>query len=197
MTADDARTWRDLADQLTPEQIAFYEKAEREVREKTGESADAFWLLDCARHDAESNMIKNVMDIDPPPDAELPAFGDVQNGRLVMTFEGTKRHVLDIGVGNAEVPELPDDEYPPTTASVDVDLVIIGQQYSDGTADRSILVVPLTSDDEPDFVPGDCTYCVSLDEAELDADGARRLGQALIDAADELDQLSDPESAAD
>jgi hypothetical protein len=49
--------------------------------------------------------------------------------------------------------------------------------------------VPLSSGETPDFVSDDCDCLVSLDGAELDADGARRLGAALIAAADELDKL--------
>jgi len=106
-----------------------------------------------------------------------------------MTFEGTTRHIPDAGVGIARVPQHPDDEDPETAASLDVGLVIVGQQYGDGRTDRGILIVPLSSGETPDFVPDDCDCLVSLDGAELDADGARRLSAALIAAADELDKL--------
>jgi hypothetical protein len=46
-----------------------------------------------------------------------------------------------------------------------------------------------TGDEVPEFVPDECSYHVSLDGAALDADGARRLGQAPIEAADEIDEL--------
>jgi len=187
MTDDDARTWRDLANQLTPEQIAFYENAEREVRAKTGEVDDAFWL-NIARHEAQSNMIKDVMGVTPPPDTKLPTFGHTEGDQLVTSFEGTTREVPDIGVGAAEVPQLPD--YPVTTASIDVNVMIEGQQYTDGTTERTVRLIPITTDDPPDPIDDDCEYLVTLDDAVLDADGARRLGRALIDAADEIERLS-------
>src|ERR1700738_2678126 len=52
-----ATTWRDLADQLTPEQVARYERFEREL--KAGglpETTTTDALLDYARRDAEGNL---------------------------------------------------------------------------------------------------------------------------------------------
>lgn len=101
--SDTGRTWRDIADQLTSEQIAYYEMVEREGWEETGETNDEFWLKQ-ARRDAESNMIERVMDVRLPPDASRD-FGHVVDGVFVQFFEGTRREVLDVGAGWCVVPE--------------------------------------------------------------------------------------------
>lgn len=83
-----------------------------------------------------------------------------------------------------------DDEYPETTVQFGVKLAISGCQYVDGVTERRIVFTPFVDGERPDFVPDDCSYFVDLSSTvELEADSARRLGQALIDAADEIDGL--------
>ena len=67
---DTARTWRDLADQLTPEQIAILEDHERHRRDYGTPWSDSE-QLDIARRYARQNITDEVLfgHIAPPADA--------------------------------------------------------------------------------------------------------------------------------
>lgn len=60
-----------------------------------------------------------------------------------------------------------------------------GRQYADGTAERT---VGIWYDDE--------SHPYLLANLELDAVDARRFGEALIDAADEIDRYAEEDAAA-
>jgi hypothetical protein len=83
---DNATSWRDLIDQLTPEQIAELEYCEREGIPPG--LADPEHQLNGARAMAEHNVIQALCaDIAPPSDATGPvyhweAWGDGGHGRM-------------------------------------------------------------------------------------------------------------------
>jgi hypothetical protein len=62
----DAASWRDIADQLTPDQVAHMESLQPQFEDKP----DA--LLFLARHEAAENLRSSVMfgHIKPPPDSK-------------------------------------------------------------------------------------------------------------------------------
>ena len=94
-------TWRDLIDELTPEQIAFYERMEA----KFGDEIDhAFWLSS-ARNEAQSNMVGHIMGAELPIDATHQRWGHVADGEMVLDFDGTTREIIYIGIGDATVPQ--------------------------------------------------------------------------------------------
>jgi hypothetical protein len=66
--------------------------------------------------------------------------------------------------------------------------IIVGRVEPDGTVSRRVLLCTMLDDDvvsRPDVYQEE-----GYMTAQLDADSARRVGQALIDAADEIDRLS-------
>lgn len=103
-------TWRDIADQLTPEQIAEMEEWESQhPDEQKG-------LLLEARDYAEDNLRGMVMfpHITPPPDAQgtLGCWTE-QSGQWSREFDGTGRDPLR-----------------------EFEVSIAGRQYCDGTTER-------------------------------------------------------------
>lgn len=88
----------------------------------------------------------------------------VRDGSIVIEFDGTERDVENVG-------------------GFTVALLIEGTQFTDGSIKRGVRVLANDFREDPDV------HCC-LNEAVLAADGARRLGQALIDAADEMDGLA-------
>jgi hypothetical protein len=76
-------------------------------------------------------------------------------------FDGSTRHVESRGLN--------------------VTLLIEGMQFTDGHIEREVCMCCYTNTDDHS-----AEACVLLD-----ADGARRVGLALIDAADEMDELAE------
>lgn len=111
---DNAKTWRDLADQLTPEQIAELEYCEREGTPPG--IADPGNHLNHARKLAELNIARAMFaDIAPPPDAG----GDIDDW-MDWDDEVYQRMFTSW-----------------THAAGDVS--IVGWQFSDGRVEREIL----------------------------------------------------------
>jgi hypothetical protein len=111
---DNAATWRDLADQLTPEQIAELEYCEREGVPPG--IADAGHQLNHARKLAELNLARAMLaDVPPPPDAigEIDEWMDWDADLYQRTFESWKHPACEVSV--------------------------LGQQFSDGRVERYIL----------------------------------------------------------
>ena len=78
-TPDDATTWRDLADQLTPEQRRSYENLERETHGRM----PAERLLEFAREEVEGNLADIAhCDVAAPADANwVGRWGQNLDGR--------------------------------------------------------------------------------------------------------------------
>lgn len=97
-TDNTALTWRDLADQLTPEQIAGLERFEAELS-NIPQKVDI--LLSAARHRIEYNLIDAVAgDVPVPPGAEVDTAGwernpdDTGYSRTVVWHEETIGDVI-------------------------------------------------------------------------------------------------------
>lgn len=130
---DTARTWRDLADQLTPEQIAILEDHERHRRDYGTPWSDPE-QLDIARRYAQQNLTDEVLfgHIAPPADAtRTTGWWRDRHDNWTRGFHGT--------------------------------------QSADGSVTTRYIGV----------------HTLHV----FDAAGARRLAAAILDAADELDQL--------
>ena len=142
MTTPNNTTWRALADQLTPEQIAELEYCERE--QIPPGLADPEHHLNCARAMACENFIQRLCaDVAAPADAggtinDWEEWGDGYGRMYTVSNRGA--------------------------------VEIFGVQFDDGRIERNILC------------RADC---------DMTAADARRLAQALIEAADELDRLDD------
>lgn len=108
----------------------------------------------------------------------------VVDGAIVLDFEGSEETVESVGFSGVHCPRCDD----PRGADLGVVLQVQGRQFPSGLVDRWVCVMPTTSDDVD---IADFNDLISLDEARLGADGARRLGQALIDTANLLDGLSE------
>ena len=114
-THDDAATWRDLTDQLTPKQIAEMEYCEREGIPPglTGPQHQ----LNCARMMARENMTQALCaDIPTPPDAVQVYAGEEWSGDRQGRMFVVATHTVD-----------------------GVTVEIVGIQFSDGTVERHIL----------------------------------------------------------
>lgn len=153
---DNATTWRDLADALTPPQIAYLENWENhpEIPPMADGSAPpaeqhALGLLFAAReyvgHNAAAALYADVAP--PPDDGQHHHWQHDGDGKWSRFFTGSTREVGDTTV------------------------IISGFQDSSGTITRSITV--------------------DGDAEDLDAAQAREVAAALLDAAAELDRLSD------
>ncbi len=83
---DNATTWRDLADQLTPEQIAELEYCDREEIPPGVASAEGHLFR--ARKMAELNIARAMFaDVAPPVDAiQVEAWMDWGDGEYQRTF---------------------------------------------------------------------------------------------------------------
>jgi hypothetical protein len=106
----------------------------------------------------------------------------VVDGSIVMDFEADERLVESVGFSGVHCPRCED----PRGADEGVVLQVQGRQFPSGLVDRWVCVMPTTADDV-DIAR--FTDLISLDEARLGADGARRLGQALCEVADAMDEL--------
>lgn len=151
---DNATTWRDLTDQLTPEQVEKLSAAEKCSGLPDAEKAET--LLEWARDHAEQNLRDQVMfgHLERPEGAtQVYGCGERSDGRFSREFVGTARKVNGV------------------TVTID------GAQFADGTAERMLNV----GVDDLAEGPG----------GVLDGDQARQLAAALVEAADELDRLSD------
>jgi len=152
MHDDNAATWRDLAEQLTPEQIEKLTVSETQSPLPDAEKADL--LLDLAREWGQRNLDDHLMfcQIGRPAGATAVFHcGERTDGRgWSREFTGATRRVAGVS------------------------LTIEGTQFADGGIERQLYVVV---DDLPDSVGG-----------ALNADGARQLAAALIEAANELDE---------
>lgn len=152
-------TWRDLRDQLTPDQIAYLEGWE--ARPHLPVMADSEWidaeahqrgsLLFAAQEFAETNKIaEQCVNLPMPPDARVidgwHRFGE---GEFDRYFDGTTRR---------------DDS--------GVRVFISGRQMHDGRIEREITLAGRPDQDD-----------------RLSADDARAAARMLIEAADELDRL--------
>jgi len=151
-----ATTWRDLADQLTPEQIVSLADSEQGALGDPVEAAELnLWM---ARDRACKNLDDARFGHLPMPAGASKVFhwGD-DDGHWSRDFTGTERRVVSscrekAGVDIAE--------------KVDVD--IAGVQYDDGRTERHVYVY------------------ISADAAKLTAADAREHGKSLLEAADEM-----------
>jgi hypothetical protein len=121
MTTDNtAHTWRDLADQLTPEQVTTLDRIEADLLAR-GAPADivATVLLDHARYNAQHNLADTAMFGHLPAPAVarfLSHFEKNSTGSWLRRFDGAIRDIDDIRVE------------------------VIGIQHGDGTIDRAVCV---------------------------------------------------------
>jgi hypothetical protein len=114
MRDDNASTWRDLTDQLTPKQIAELEYCERE-QIPPGMAAPRHHL-NHARKMAELNLAQAMFaDIAVPPDAvdDVDDWTDYDDGHYQRMFTSWTHPTLDVSV--------------------------VGVQFSDGRVERYIL----------------------------------------------------------
>jgi hypothetical protein len=93
-----ATNWRDLADQLTPEQIEKLARMEQRSRMTADETAGM--LLVGARELATGNVVDQVAfgGIEPPSDATRCCIEEGGAGAWVRSFDGTARKVDDAEV---------------------------------------------------------------------------------------------------
>lgn len=156
---DNATTWRDLADALTPKQIAYIEDWERHPElppmadgSPPRDGAHRAGLLFTAQEFVKTNAAAALYaDVPAPPDAtfvdDWMEWGE--DDSYSRSFGGTKRVI---------------DPY----WFVDIN----GVQYSDGRIERTI-----RADTTEEFNDG-----------EMTAAQARLIAAAIIEAADELDR---------
>jgi hypothetical protein len=163
---ENAETWRDLTDQLTPEQIAELEESERNPyiifelpggnRRQTVEELRTS-LLRKARSAARDNLA-GMLYAEVPEPAGVTRLHRWDGDFDLRSFDGTRRPV-----------EVNGKDLDGNDAVVSVD--IWGTQHPDGHVERTIMVDG------------------SLDDL-LTLEQARRLGQALIEAADEAETMN-------
>ena len=132
---DQAETWRDLADQLTPEQIAYVEKAEQHpVVRADGSTFDAETrrgaLLFAAREFAEENVAAERFRHVPVPACadRIDAWWPGDNDSWSRAWWGTPR-VIEVAA-----------------ASGAFTVMLTGTQWSDGRVKTGVSVV---ADDAP------------------------------------------------
>ena len=151
---DNATTWRDLVDQLTPEQVAQFGRGEADALNSVAAGRNAYespedvarcFLVD-ARREAEQNLTDSTFDA-PIPAAASGAehWEDDGTGRWTRVVQGIQRNVGHLSVG------------------------ITGEQHPDGTVEWSAYA---HADDNP-----------------ATPDQLRQFAAALLEAADELDEL--------
>lgn len=196
---DDARTWRDLIDQLTREQIA-------ELAANDTGADDGGVLLSEARNFAEQNMIESIYCPDPLPADAIRGYGargfngkwrsygwqPDDDGKWWRGFEGTRYVVTDAVTETVDIVERifdDDDNESVYTRSAPVSfwfsVEIYGEQGIDGTVTRVVTL---------DHGPTDQSLEITEEswegmDLELSANTARRLADALTAAADEIDKL--------
>jgi hypothetical protein len=143
---DTARTWRDIADTLTDEQIESLQRWERDPVPGPGDNEAS--QLRMAREFAGSNAAAAFYaDVAPPPDAQQVddwTIGLWSDDGYTRGFRGASRAVDD-----------------------GIVVKVAGVQHVDGSAERGVVV--------------------ELRDDWLTAALARRLGEALIATADEVD----------
>ena len=117
---DTARTWRDLADQLTPAQVRTLDRIEADLLARDAPADQvAATLLDHARYHAQHNLRDTTMFGHLPTPActqFLNHFQDEGTGSFSRRFDGT---VWDID---------------------DIRVEVIGVQHDDGTVERAVYV---------------------------------------------------------
>lgn len=154
-----ATTWRDLADQLTPEQIAYIEHWESRPAEppkadgspRSVEQQRTALLFSARQFAAANTAAIAYSDIAPPAGAvDLDTWTAADGDGDMRFFTGTTRAVGSINVS------------------------ILGWQYSDGRAVRTVRV---ESTDE-------------YNDGDMPAAQARLVAAALIEAAGEMERLS-------
>jgi hypothetical protein len=153
------RSWRDMADQLTPEQAEWLEERERDpdsLVRATGNPdhrVDDDSLLFSARRYAGNNLAAAMIgDVPAPAGAvKLCEWGDPDTQDAFRLFWGATRSV-----------KLDDD--------TEIDVIIRGTQSADGTVEEHGILIEGGSDDV--MTTGD----------------VRRLAAALLEAADDIDR---------
>jgi hypothetical protein len=87
-----ATTWRDLADQLTPEQVEKLAAIERHSDMPADEMTAT--LLNGAREWATCNVVDHVAfgDVEPPPDATHCYLEEMHPGAWARCFDGTEHY---------------------------------------------------------------------------------------------------------
>lgn len=125
MHDDNATTWRDLADQLTSEQVDNLAAMERHSTMPPSETAAS--LLEGAREWATANVVDQVVfgDLEPPADAARWCMEEREPGVWARSFDGTERKVDDAQV------------------------FISGWQYEDGRSVRRIGIEARSDYDAP------------------------------------------------
>ena len=125
-TPDDcAHSWRDIADQLTPEQVAELDHWEQRPEPHQTDDHLREALLRAARDYAGRNIVDiRYSDVPAPPDATDTGAWDKGEGGIYARFiRGTHRQVRHLTV------------------------TIGGLQYSNGVIERTIRVQPGETDD--------------------------------------------------
>jgi hypothetical protein len=161
-TDNAATTWRDLADQLSKEQIGELvgRESDPDRLARICGNPDRRWtadlLLKTARRYVAHNLgVTLIGDVAPPPDAvRVYEWADADTPDPFRLFEASRRVVV---VGTLRY----DSE---------VEVATEGTQHADGAVEREIKVHQLHGDDV------------------LTAQQARELAVALVEAADELDR---------
>jgi hypothetical protein len=160
---ENATTWRDLADQLTPEQIARLEESERTYRSDAvslpmswtwvprTEGDIARTLLGFARTDAADNLNEVLFtEIALPAGAVSALLWEPEGWRC---FDGSSWSIE-------------------RNAGSDIQVQIVGVQYADGRVERRIAV-------------GELRHLEPITPLE-----AQQLAAVIAAAADEIDRLS-------
>jgi hypothetical protein len=150
---DNATTWRDLADQLTLDQLTWMELFERDALGDPGEVSAV--LLDAARGHSRQNLEDDALfgHLSTPAGArKVFHWEDDGTGHWSRRFAGTERGV-----------ELPSDSRFRNKADVDIE----GVQHADGSIERAVYVnangVELTAAAARDLA---ATLIAAADEAD-------------------------------
>jgi hypothetical protein len=155
------RRWRELASELTPEQVKFLEERESDpdsLVRITGNPeyrVDDDILLFNARRYAGDNLAAAMIDDVPDPAGAVKVSGweDPDTPGAFRLFSGTTRTV-ELGHGDG------------------IDITIRGAQSTDGSVEECGILVYGDSDDP------------------MTTQAARGLAAALLEAADEIDRLA-------
>jgi hypothetical protein len=174
-TPENAKTWRDLTDQLTPEQIAELEDREKYHRVNAAslpagypyewpprsESEIADLLLLLARGHARDNLVAAMV-------GEVPLPASVEKPADLCAYAWEEHDPLPYRVifGSRRVIPSRDDE--------DVEIKTSVIQFSDGRVDDGDVEGP----------------AVRINGVTYTGQQARRFAASVIDAADELDRLA-------
>jgi len=158
-TPENARNWRDLADQLTPEQVEELEECAADIA-AVAANAIVPWrltprevLLGRARRYCTENLLATLIgDVPTPAGVAFVDTWQEHDPQPYRILLGPER-----GIGR-----------------LDARVWISAAQFADGTiGDRALI--------EPPYVH------TQVDEDGMTADEARQFAQALIEAADEVD----------